>query len=205
MSNGKKERVMSPKGFLHKATTKAANSAEGFLAQHRAWLETGDLAQFTSPILRKLDEKEILPTPALEAIKVIVLDHMIASEIRKGEEAIDKRENGAPVTPKNWTVTIYTSKGDEVQSKGFELAQEADRWADRRLFEGASDWYAVVNHATLLNKNGELLNTVILRNDAMARLFKQARGPVMKPKPTSGGKLSFGVKCGNDVAKFSHG
>src|SRR5271157_3561151 len=39
-----KERKMSPKGFLHKCSTKAANSAIAFLAAHRAFLQTGDLA-----------------------------------------------------------------------------------------------------------------------------------------------------------------
>lgn len=212
----KKERNMTAKGFLHKAGTKAAASAAAFLSQHRAWLETGTLASLTSPILRKLDDRELMPTPALEAIKSVVLGHMIASEIRKGEEAMAKAQEGSTKAPKNWIATIYNAKGEvctRTNAKGevedleesFDLSQEADRWTDRRLFEGAPDWYGIVAHVSLKNKEGDPLSTVIMRNDAIARIMKAPKGAVMRKTGGSTSKLSFGVKAKNDVSKFSHG
>jgi hypothetical protein len=235
MSESKKERVMSPKGFLHKSTTKAAASAAAFLAQHRAWLETGELAKVTSPILAKVDSKDLMPTPALEEIKVVVLNHMIASEIRKGEEQMAAREAGPQSTPKNWIATIYTAKGEvatrtkvweenvevvnaqgertikkvqksEVEDleESFDLSQEADRWTDRKLVEGATDCFGVITHATMTIK-GEPFSTTVTRNDAMARVLRVGKGPVMKPQAKGTGKLSFGVKVHNDRSRFSGG
>ena len=43
MSDTKKPRSMTPKGFLAKTNTKAANSAKAFLDQYREWLTTGEL------------------------------------------------------------------------------------------------------------------------------------------------------------------
>lgn len=214
------ERKMSAKGFLHKTTTKAAASAAAFIAQHREWLETGELASLTSPILRKLDDKEILPTPALNAIKDVVVGHMIASEIRKGEEAMARREEQGNAKPKNWTATIYNAKGEVVSvsrindegkeeikdlTQSFDQSQEADRWTDRRLVEGAPDWYGVVQHSTLTNKDGEPLTCIILRGDALARVLRAPKGPAMRKTGGSTSRMSFGVKAQQDRAHFSRG
>ena len=214
MSNEKKERVMTPKGFLHKSTTKAAASAAAFLAQHRAWLLTGELAKVTQPILAKVDSGEIMPTPALPLIQKVVMDHMHEESKRKGEESMRKAEEGPE--PKNWTATILDSKGNvctrinsegktEDLVKGFEKSQDADRWVDRRLVEGAVDWYGVVQHATMKNKDGELLSTIIMRNDAMARVLATGKGPVMKQTSKGGGALSFRPKAKGDHFHFSKG
>lgn len=215
MSNDKKIRVMSAKGFLHKSTTKAALSAAAFLQTHREWLTTGDLAIMTSPILAKVDSKELMPTPALEEIKVVVLNHMIASEIRKGEEQMEAREAGPTSNPKNWIATIFDSQGKiqtRINAKGekeelktsYEMMQEADRWCDRRLVEGASDWFGTVVHATMVSpKTGDPISFTITRGDAMARQFAATKGPVMKAQSRSTGKLSFGVKVKEDRSRFS--
>lgn len=216
MSTDKKERVMSPKGFLHKTTTKAAASASAFLAQYRDWLSTGEVAIVTAPILAKLDSKELLPTPALSEIINAVYTHMVVSEIRKGEEAMARREAGPQSKPKNWIVTVYDSRGNiatrinakgenEELTKSFDLGQEADRWADRRLVEGEPDCIAVVQHATILNRHGEPLSQTILRGDAMARAFAASKGPVMRKTGGTTSSLSFRPKAHNDVSKFSHG
>lgn len=216
MSNVKKERVMSPKGFLHKTTTKAAASATAFLSQYREWLSTGEVAIVTAPILAKLDSKELMPTPALNEIINAVYTHMVVSEIRKGEEAMARREAGPQSTPKNWIVTVFDKNGKvatrinakgevEELTKSFDLGQDADRWADRRLVEGEPDCIAVVQHATILNKHGEPLSQTILRGDAMARAFKVQGGPVMRKTGGTTSSLSFRPKAHNDVSKFSHG
>jgi len=207
------ERKMSPKGFLHKLNT-GSHSADGFLAQHRTWLETGDLASVVSPILLSLDAKEILPTPALASIAKLVLHHMMAEEVRKGEEAMD-RQTREPGKTRPWMATIYNETG-EVQlrknAKGeeeelqqtFNLASDADRWADRRLFDGQDGWHAIVSHTSITIK-GEPLFTKVMRGDAIARILKKPRGSVNKSRPKSGGSLSFGVKAGTTRVKFSTG
>jgi hypothetical protein len=216
MSNEKKERVMTPKGFLHKTTTKAAASASAFLSQYREWLSTGEVAIVTAPILAKLDAKELMPTPALSEIINAVYTHMVVSEIRKGEEAMARREAGPQSTPKNWIVTVYDSRGNiatrvnakgetEELTKSFDKGQDADRWADRRLVEGEPDCIAVVQHATILNRHGEPLSQTILRGDAMARTFAASKGPVMRKTGGTTSSLSFRPKAHNDVSKFSHG
>lgn len=212
MSEAKKTRAMTERGFLHKASGKV--SAIAFLTTHREWLLSGELAPLTSPILVKLDRKEILPTPALESIKGLLLSHMMAKQASKAEDAILNPKE-APA-PKPWMATIYNGKGEvqtrikedgeeETLQKGFEHASEADRWSDRRLFDGASDWFSVVSHTTILNGEGEPLSTIIMRDDAIGRMLKAPKGAVCKPQSKTTGKLSFGVKVTNDRAVFSKG
>jgi hypothetical protein len=210
MTEAKKERNMTEKGFLHKSNGKIA--ADAFLAQHRAWLETGELAMVTTPILRKLDDKEVLPTPALDEIRTVVFNHMIAKAAAKAEDSIlNPKTGGRSAAPKNWVSKILNEKGEiqtrvtekgetEELEKGFDLSSDADRWSDRRLVECSSDCYAVVSHSMMP------IETIIRRDDAMSRIFKIAKGPSMKAQPKGGsGRLSFGVKVKEDRARFSSG
>ena len=214
MNTEKKVRGMSPKGFLFKSTTKAAASADAFLKAHKEWLLTGNLAEVTSPILKALDSKEIMPTPALDAIKLAVTNHMIMVEINKGEAAMAAREEVAE--PKNWIATIYTAKGEIATKKDihgkvvdlqeqFDIPQDADRWTDRRLFDGECTWYGIVSHTKIVNKDGDPLSTIVMRTDAIGRILAKKKGPVVKGESKGNGKLGFGVSCKQSVAKFSHG
>jgi hypothetical protein len=206
------ERKMTPKGFLHKSNGKL--SAEAFLKQHREWLTTGELAQFTSPILRKLDEKEILPTPALAEIKAVVLSHHLAVEVHKAEVAMEKASE--PTTKKNYLVTIRDAEGNvctRINEKGetvdlrqsFDIGSDAEGWADRRLFEGASDWFGIIEMTKMFKADGSPISNIVLRQDAIARILKVKKSAVMKSKPKSTNSLGFGVKVSQSVAKFSHG
>lgn len=198
----KKERKMSPKGFLHKCSTKAANSAVAFLSQYRSFLETGELAQRTSPILAKMDAGELYPTPALKEIQYAVMTHIIESDRAKLEAKVEAAQEGTHTsTRKSWMATIYNAAG-EIQSrtkddgeveelvKGFDLSSDADRWVDRRLFEGASDWYGEVTHTVIPN-----ICTRTERADAIARILKTKKGPVVQVKGKSTKTLGFGVKA----------
>lgn len=202
------DRKMTPKGFLHKTTTKAANSAAAFLATYREWLQTGELAKLTNPILVKLDAGTLLPTPALHEVKAAVLAHIFESDKQKVEQAIEAAQE--PKKTKPWIVEILDAKDHictrvnaqgEVEDlvKSFDLSQDADRWADRRLFEGASDWYAKVSHATIN------VVTFIQRNDAIARVLKQPKGPAIHQKAVTTKTLGFGVKAHQTRASFSRG
>ena len=213
MSENKKDRVMSARGWLHKTTTKAAASAGAFIAAHREWLEKGELAPLTSPILRKLDDRELMPTPALEVLKSVVLGYTLSKQANQIEERMAREATARE--PKNWLATIYDQDGnicvrvkddgeEETLQKEFDHPQDADGWTDRRLFDGESDWYGVVSHTTKTTKEGDPISFVIMRQDAMARILKSKKGPVIK-KLGGDGKLSFGTKVKESHAKFSHG
>ncbi len=209
-----KPRNMTAKGFLHKSGGKV--SAAGFLAEYRNWLLNGDFAQVSSPILAKLDSGEILPTPALDEIRQAVFSHHLRLEALKAEKKLLESTAGeAPSKP--WNVRVYTAKGEiatrnnpttgEVEDldQDFDTASAADRWADRRLFEGESDNYAVVSSNALYRSDGDPISTVVLRADAIARILKQPKGPIAKKTGTRDNKLSFGVKAVQDRCHFSHG
>lgn len=213
----KKARVMSPKGWLHKTTTKAAHNAIAFIDQYREWLSTGELALFTSPILLKVDSKELLPTPALEELKAVVLAHHLAEEIRIATEKMAKADEPTERKTKNYVATVWNSKGEVVQAPdsngkikdlkdSFETSTQAERWADNRLFDGATDWFCVVETTHVFKQNGDPFTATILRADAIARILKRPKQPVMKAqKSGKGGKLSWGVKVSESKASFSHG
>lgn len=202
-----KQKVMSPKGFLAKATRPNV-SAAAFLAAHRDYMTTGELASILSPVLHKVDTGELLPTPALNVIATAVMGHIIASDIQKLDDKVNNPPEAAK--PKPWITTIYNAAGviqtrinpkGEVEDlvKGFEMGQEADRWADRRLFEGASDWYAEVANAKV-----NLMNRVE-RSEAIARILKQPKGPSIHQKAATTKSLGFGVRAKQDRSSFSRG
>lgn len=210
----KAERKMTEKGFLHKCTTKAAASAGAFIEAHRQFLKTGSLATVTEPILAKIDSKELMPTPGLQEIRDVVFAHMMAKEIERAEESLERTNE--PRIPKNWCAAIYDKNGSPLTKlKGekeielveeFDHPQDADRWVDRRLVDGEPGCFGVVHHTTLVGKNGDLISSTILRGDAFARVFQKKRQPVLdKPKSTGGGGLGFRPKAQQSTAKFSHG
>ena len=206
-----KERKMTPKGFLHKTTTKAANSAIAFLAQYRDYLTTGEVASATSPIIAKVDRGELLPTPALKEIQYAVMSHIIESDKAKADKAAEGDSHTTGGTRKPWRATVYNAAGEvetrtkdngEVEDliKGCDLSSEADRWADRRLFEGTHGWYAIVEHTIIPN-----ISSRIERADAMARILKQPKGPTVAVRGKSTKTLGFGVKVKESRASFSRG
>lgn len=205
MSDDKKSRTMTPKGFLHKTTTRAANSAGAFLAQYREYLTTGELAPIMTPIIRQVDEKLLMPTPALKLVQAAVMGHIIATDQAKAEEAIERANE--PKAVKTWVACIkdaegnvctrMTNDGEEDLLKSFEHPQEADRWVDRRLFDGAPDWYGEVE--------GLGTHVYVERADAIARVLKQPKGPAIHKKAVTTKTLGFGVKAHQTRASFSRG
>lgn len=214
----KTPRKMTEKGFLHKSTT--CKSAIAFLAAHREYLTTGELAPFTSPIVARIDAKELLPTPGLSEINNVVLAHMLAKDQLKGEAAMLKATEPSQ-SNKAYIATVYNADGTIAIKKntdkesehfgeekdlieGFELGQRANEWAYRRLFEQGEGSYAEVVATKLITANGPMTER-FNRDQAIEKLFPRAKGPVMHKKPQSTDKLSFGVKVSNYVAKFSRG
>lgn len=203
----KKTRQMTARGFLAKTNTKAANSAAAFLQAHRDYLTTGELASATSPILAKLDAKELLPTPALHEIAQAVLNHIVESDRQKLEANIEKASSPSGAN-KPWLAQIIDAHGnictrlnaqgvEEDLIKGFDHASDADRWVDRRLYEGASDWHGEVD--------GLGTHTYTSRLDAMSRMDKKPKGPAIHQRGKSTKTLGFGVRAKQDRASFSRG
>lgn len=214
----KTPRVMTEKGFLHKSSI--AKSASAFLDAHREYLTTGAIAQFTSPIVARIDSKELMPTPGLTEIRNVVLAHMLAKDQLKGEAAMLKASEPSQ-SNKSYIATIYHADGTIATSKvmdpnsehygeekdliqGFDMGQRANEWSFRRLFEQESDAYAEVVAVKLITANGPMTER-FTRDQAIEHLHPRKAGPVMQKKPTSTNKLGFGVKAKQDVAKFSRG
>jgi hypothetical protein len=206
----KKPRAMSPKGFLAKTQTKAANSAIAFLAQYREYMMTGELSSKLSPIVAKVDGGELLPTPALKEIQYAVMTHIIEADTARMEQS--QHTVGTRTGTRNpWRAVILNEAG-EVQTrvkedgeeedliKGFDLVSDADRWVDRRLFEGASDWHGEVDHTVIPN-----IHTRCERQDSIARMLKQLKGPTVAHKGKSTKTLGFGVKAKETRVSFSRG
>jgi hypothetical protein len=221
MSDTKKPRNMTPKGFLHKTTTKAALSAHAFLDQYREYLTTGELAERTSPILAKYDADKAqalakmqdtnkIAQASLKEIAHAVMVHIIESDHAKMEEKLEEAQSPKTGTKKPWIATILDAAGnictrvkedgeEEELVKGFDHASEADRWVDRRLFEGASDWYGEIDHASLP------IHTRIERQDAIARILKKAKGPTVQVRGKSTKTLGFEHKAKENRFYFSRG
>jgi hypothetical protein len=201
------ERKMSLKGLLHKANS--MKSAIGFLDSYRHYMCSGELADKLSPILAQVDDGSLMPTPAVSLIAHAVMNSIIAADSAKAEKAIEAQEAG-PTSIKPWLTTIYNSydvvqtrinaKGEaEDLIKGFNDASSADRYADRSLIGCSSDCYAVVESTTMK------VRTIVLRQDALARILKSKKSAVCHVKGKSTKSLSFGMKVHEDRSRFSHG
>lgn len=191
------ERKMSVKGFLHKCNTKAANSALGFLKAYREYLTTGELANVVAPILDKIDNGELMPTPGLAEIKLAAATHLMTVAIAKAQADITKVPEAK--VEKSVEAVILNAKNEEVAAEGFELSQRAIGWVDRRLFENPG-CHGVIRYTKLTLKP-----EIIKREDSMLRLFPRAKSPVMKRSAKSSGRLGFGVKAKQSHASFSRG
>jgi len=201
---------MTPKAFLKKLNSKAAASAIGFLAAHRDYLISGELADTLRPIVEKMDQGQLMPTPTLSEIKQAVLDHILTAEAAKAEKAIARANSAGGGTRSNKPFqaiilnvagivqTYVNNKGEKKELRqNFKLPQEAERWVDRRLIDGAPDWHGEVLH------HGSPWD-MIKRDEAMVRVLKRPMSPVLKRSPTSD-KLSRQIKIRAKHYSFSQG
>jgi hypothetical protein len=194
---------MSVKSFLTKCNSnKASISASAFITAHTEYLLTGEVSYATAPIVQDIVAGKIPATPALQSIKKVVLDHILEVERQKAEESLIPRVSSASKPFKCRIVDAATGevclddKGDDL-IKTFEKPQDAERWADRRLFDGSPSWYGEVCHK-------DMPWSVVDRNASIGRVLKRPMAPVSKGSPKSSG-LGFGVKVKESVAKFSGG
>jgi hypothetical protein len=205
------EQKMTIKRFVNKATSGKV-SAAAFLAAHRSFLLTGDLAPVTSPILIKLEKGELLPTPALEQVTKVVFDHMMAAEVAKAHQSIENSTAPSVSTEKPYQATIYNLDDSVATQDGKDLIhnaamqQDAQGWCDRRLNESAPGSYAIIVANNLISpKSGLPLTFKVTRDEALGRLNAKKAGAVTKGENKSTGRLSFGIKAKNDHCHFSRG
>jgi hypothetical protein len=207
------ERKMTVKLFLYKSGTKAANSAEAFINSYREFLTTGEVSSVVSPIIARIDAKEVMPTPGLELIRQACLAHQIAADAAKAEAKLEQQQDSeTQAEPKRpWNVRVFNARGvlqtrtdvngNELDmDQFFDLSQRASEWADRRLVHDCgADCFAVITHYP------SNTDTLVLRDDAFARVFPKSKSPIAKRTGAPAGGLGFQAKAKPSRAVFSHG
>lgn len=213
--NTSKTRQMTPKWFLSLANRSGTKSAANFLASHRNWLENSVLAAEVAPILAQIDSKELYPTPGLEAILHVALAHIMSKDLTKANKQLNSSVELK--TTKPYVAVIMTLEGevasvldDKKESKylraSFDHLQEADRWCQRRLNEGAVGWYGEITWTKVIAKSGIPMVTRVERNDAIRLLSPRSKTPFMHyNKVGGGGRLSNRMSVGQTHVRFSRG
>lgn len=191
MTTEKKAVKVTPKSFINKFSGKV--SALAYIQAHKAWLETGELSEVASPIINKLELGEILPSPALSELFRLALMHT-------GEKENQKAPSGYTVRIVDQAGNLQFDDNGDPLEKGCDMYSQAERWADRRLFDGSPDWHATITHISIA-----ALNSEISRQESVARTLKRPIGPVSRGAPKNDSRASFGVKCRNDHFNFSRG
>jgi len=204
---------MTAKWFLSLAARGGIKSATAFLATHREWLESGELADEAAPVLLSIDAKETLPTPGLEAIMKAALNHVMAQDTLKVETQInrppreyksDKPYQAAVYNQDGTIATVKVDGEDKELRSGFDHPQEADRWCQRRLSDGRNGQYAEVIWVKVIGKSGKPLVTRHERDSAIKALNPRAKSPYMHTN-RAGGSLKPRMSVGQTQVRFSRG
>jgi hypothetical protein len=210
MTEAKKERKMTPKGFLRKLST--AKSAIGFIEAHRAYLTTGELAPLTSPIVHMVDSGALMPTPALTEIQSAVWSHIMLQDQSKAERFLLPKEEKEPkayvaqILDELGRVQFHVTDSGDMKEliADFDMPQDAERWVDRQLVDGAPNWHGSITWLLCPEKLNPV--RIVSRDESMKRLLRAPRMAVHKTvKVGTSGGLGFGVKVKQDAAKFSRG
>lgn len=208
-------RKMTMNGFITKChSNKAKASAMGFLAAHKEYLLTGEPAEITSPIVAEYDNGKITASEALEVIKRVVWDHIQATTEEKIKKSIEKNKNRVSTPSKAFHVKVVDAQGNLQYKKNedgewkpieawFDMPQDAERFAIRRLVEGAVDWFGVIDHNSRLN--GMVNWSTIDRDEAYYKSFKAGAKPVIKRTGQAAGRIGNNMRIKNDKSYFSQG
>lgn len=187
------------KKFLNSSkTANTSKSILGILEAYEEWLiakipETKELLQQA----KNSDD----PKEAFIKIQDAVFAH---SAIRDAETKSHTRTGGKTGgrpqgPPKNHVSVIMTSKDEQIESKSFDLPQQALRWAQRKLIEEAPGTYAIV-----VDRRFDFQERVD-RDDAMLAIFAKKPQQINKKMGVSNRELGFGTKAKGDRFHFSRG
>lgn len=116
----------------------------------------------------------------------------------------------------NWLVLVVDSRNElqtrrtasgkeEDLSKLFDLNQEAERWACRKLVECGSDCVAMIQHTRSMGKDGQPLTIKITRDQALGKLFPKAKSPATKTTQSKNGHSFYRMSAKQTRVEFSRG
>lgn len=199
---------ITPKLFILRASQ--TKNAVGFIQQYRRWLETGELASIVSPILRKIDDKALFPTPGLLEIQNAVLVHYLSMEVQKQEILQAKRivVANTPKPNKNYFAVVLDANGNEMsyEPQFFQHDTAAIHWVDLRLVKEAPGCYGEVSNVAMFDREGNPLIIYVERDDSLHRLFRKKKSPVVQRKSMGLSKpLGNQMRCKQDRQSFSRG
>lgn len=216
------EKPLSGKQLLRKASSKIAASA--FLESYQEHIRENYPEAVEA--LDKWSAGKSAPGPTVETIKNVVATHLLEAMKRKANEDIEKaiaRGNGRAAKSSSGesgtgryacqffvkntiertsesNIDLYTDK-DGIHTFYVDTYQDAQNLVDRKQCDMT---HAV--HATITNKVGKEITTIIRRDDSIARRMKQPKGPAVLNRGTGLSKsLKSFMSCKQDTASFSRG
>lgn len=214
MTEAKKPREITAKGLRHKANI--AVSALGFFAGYAEKLAAGQIAEdideVISPIVRRINEGKLMPTPALTEVQSVLVTLQMAQDLSKAEFSLLNMKEARE--PKAYIATIRDDEGNVMTKenekgeiieleKDFDKQSDAERWCFNRLFRDAEpSWHGEVLFTKALEGVDDTL--IISREDAMAQILRPGKHPYMHKTKTSS-NLTSKMKVKGSSCHFSHG
>jgi hypothetical protein len=191
---------MTPSGLLSRAIS--AKNADKFFISYREYMMTSsELSDKLYPIIVKVESKSFPAINALEEVRKVISAYLLVKPIKANKSKLNKAYIARIV---NEFGQIQIEHDDELV-KSFDLPQQAERWVNNRLFNGAPNWHGEVEWTKCPEKLPMRIRK-IERNRALFDLLRTKSGALMHTnKVSSIGGLGFGVKVKNCVSYFSQG
>jgi hypothetical protein len=181
--------------LLKKANSKEGNSIVNFISNYRKYM-LSEISE-TIPIISKIDSS-IYPEAMFE-LKNAIFSHIIKENEKKINKFKNKKVNiSRIINNKKFEAKILNKIGDVVESKKFDMPQQAERWCDRQLEYGSSDW-----HGEVFCK--ENFWSYVNRRDSLYRIYKEHRKITCGVRKKTTNRLGFGIKAKQSKITFSHG
>jgi hypothetical protein len=155
----------------------------------------------STKVVRRKNEGEVEESEAVNARYQVTLfckfyDREGVCTIKVGEverkKEVEREKDGVTITK---TVTEKEPAIFNCNSYN-----DASRLADRKLCDRGDSVYA-----TIVNTHDRPITTTIQRDDAIARVYKNPRGPAVTRTGAASSSLKFGIKAKNDRSHFSRG
>lgn len=216
------EKALTHKQLIRKASSKV--SAKAFLDAHSAYVRA--TYPEAGPVLEQFEAGSLLPSPTLDAIKVIIQNHIILALQAKNAKMIESFEADKDKPAKapsgtrgagRYTVQFFVKVTNErtgestierfVNDDGTHsflvpMYQDAMHLVDRKQNEMMDAVYASISSI----ENGKVMTTAIPRADSVARANKKGASPAMRKSSTGMSKpMKSYARARNDTCSFSRG